>query len=73
MSNNRIFIYLDNKPKLPKDLDLSSNLNLIRELLKNNFSTNFVFMFGDVEIQINEEKDWKLQDVIKEEKDKKFL
>ena len=73
MSNNRIFIYLDNKPKPPKDLDLSSNLNLIRELLKNNFSTNFVFMFGDVEIQINEEKDWKLQDVIKEEKDKKFL
>ena len=73
MSISKIYIYLDKKPKPPKDLDLSSQLITIREQLKNIFSMNFVFMSGNDEIPLTDEKDWKLQDVINDEKDKKLL
>lgn len=73
MSISKIYIYLDKKPKPPKDLDLSSQLITIKEQIKNIFSMKFVFMSGNDELPLTDEKDWKLQDVINDEKDKKLL
>ena len=70
MATKKIFIYLDGKTKPPLELELSRNLNEIRDKLKQKYSDNFIFLNGGIEIPKNEEKDWILEDIIINENEK---
>lgn len=73
MKTEKIYIYLDGKPKPPKDLNLTSKLSEIRELIKGSLSNNFVFLSGTDEVPKNEENDWTLKDAVISQNDKTSL
>ena len=73
MSIQKVYIYFDGKIKPPKNLDLSSKLNKIREQLKNSFSNDFIFMIENDDIQEADEKEWILEDIISHKNNRYLL
>ena len=53
-----------------KDLNLSSKLNEIRDILKQSLSNNFAFLSRNDEVTKNDENDWVLKDIIITQNDK---
>ena len=53
-----------------KDLNLSSRLNEIRDILKRSLSNNFAFLSRNDEVTKNDENDWVLKDIIITQNDK---
>ena len=73
MSIQKVYIYFDGKIKPPKNLDLSSKLNKIREQLKDSFSNDFIFMIENDDIQEADEKEWILEDIISHQNNRNLL
>ena len=73
MSIQKVYIYFDGKIKPPKNLDLSSKLNIVREQLKDSFSNNFIFMIENDDIQEVDEKEWILEDIINHQNNRNLL
>ena len=73
MSIQKVYIYFDGKIKPPKNLDLSSKLNIVREQLKDSYSNNFIFMIDNDDIQEADEKDWILEDIINHQNNRYLL
>jgi len=70
MTINKVYIFLDGKPKPPKVLNSANKLNEIREIIKDSLTNNFLFLTGNDEIPKNDEKDWILNDVVISKDDK---
>ena len=57
---------MNNQPKVLKILHKNENLKSLREKLGINFQIDTVFTFDEAEIDPNEEKDFTIQNIIKD-------
>ena len=68
MSKKAFSFFIDGKGAIAKKFNPKDNLNLVRKTMKDKLNSSIVFYFKEAPIDINEEEDYTLEEIAKEEK-----